>query len=74
MTRAAMLEMVELAAKRGYRDGYDERPALSRRNVAKQFIGPVFGDKDANTLIGVYRLGFSVGDEQRRGDVAEESK
>lgn len=71
MTRAQGLEWLELTYKLGYRDGYDEQPALSRRKVAKQIIGPVFGVSDADCLIAVYRLGFSVGDEQRLAEVEE---
>jgi len=72
MTRASLLEMLELVAKRGYRDGYDQQQPLSRLRVAKQFIGPVFGKEDADCLIAVYRLGISVGDEQRFEDIAKE--
>lgn len=73
MTRANCLEWLDLAGKRGYRDGYDEQPALSRLKVARQFIGPVYGKEDANCLIAAYRMLYSAGDEQRRADVAEES-
>jgi len=73
MTRAQGREWLELVGKRGYRDGYDEQKPLSRLNVAKHFIGPVFDGKDADCLIAAYRMLYSIGDEQRLADVAKEA-